>query len=247
MRSSDKSSPASSRAAKATPRPTCSGIGDFRCPTSRWATRCSKNPNGSEWGSVFALPDQEAIARHPNMRHVANARMYSVNPQAASAWKELFDWLSRESGVELDVLDHALPLPLSDLWPRADLACYFMCRFDLALATRPPRPDAGLVPSKAPAPWCPDYLARLVVHGRGVRLSRRTRFAFAGGACIVGGRIGMCRLEGPAVSRRLRCSRHRGLRPDDALGRRGSCGRIRSAYLIAALIACSGLYPVRSC
>ncbi len=39
------------------------------------------------------------------MRHVANARMYSVNPQAASAWKELFAWLSRESGLELDVID----------------------------------------------------------------------------------------------------------------------------------------------
>src|SRR5258708_35769763 len=163
MRSSDRSSPASSRAAKATPRPTCSGIGDFRCPTLRWATRCSKNPNDSEWGSGFALPDQEAIARYPKMRHVANARMYSVNPQAASAWKELFAWLSRESGVELDVVDHAFPLPLSDLWSRADLACAFMCGFPFALTTHPPRPVAAPVPAKAPIPGRSVYAARLLL------------------------------------------------------------------------------------
>ena len=55
------------------------------------------------------------------MRYVANARMYSVNPQAASAWQELFAWLSRESGVQLDVVDQAFPLPLSDLWSRAPI------------------------------------------------------------------------------------------------------------------------------
>src|SRR5260370_12940188 len=152
MRNSDRSSLASSGAAKATPRPTCSGIGDFRCPTSRWATRCSKNPNDSEWGSGFALPDQGAIARYPKVRHVANARMYLVNPQAASAWKELFAWLSRESGVELDVLDHAFPLPLSDLWSRADLACAFLCGFPFALTTPPPLPFPPPVPSNAPLP-----------------------------------------------------------------------------------------------
>jgi ABC-type phosphate/phosphonate transport system substrate-binding protein len=97
------------------------------------------------------------------MRHVANARMYSVNPQAASAWKELFAWLSRESGVELDVLDHAFPLPLSDLWSRADLACAFMCGFPFALATRPPRPVAAPVPAKAPIPGRPVYATRLLV------------------------------------------------------------------------------------
>ncbi|HWN78734.1 MAG TPA: PhnD/SsuA/transferrin family substrate-binding protein, partial [Bradyrhizobium sp.] len=97
------------------------------------------------------------------MRHVANARMYSVNPQAASAWKELFAWLSRESGVELDVVDHAFPLPLSDLWSRADLACAFMCGFPFALTTHPPRPVAAPVPAKAPIPGRSVYATRLLV------------------------------------------------------------------------------------
>jgi len=97
------------------------------------------------------------------MRHVANARMYSVNPQAASAWKELFAWLSRESGVELDVVDHAFPLPLSDLWSRADLACAFMCGFPFALTTHPPQPVAAPVPAKAPIPGRPVYATCLLV------------------------------------------------------------------------------------
>jgi hypothetical protein len=41
--------------------------------------------------------------------------MYSVDPASASAWKELFGWLARESGVELRVIEHAFPLPLAEL------------------------------------------------------------------------------------------------------------------------------------
>jgi hypothetical protein len=70
--------------------------------------------------------------------------MYSVNPAAASAWKELFGWLARESGVDLRVIDHAFPLPLAELWSRTDLACAFVCEFPYARAAHPPR--AGVVP-----------------------------------------------------------------------------------------------------
>ena len=68
------------------------------------------------------------------MSYVANARMYSVNPGAASAWKELFEWLARESGVDLRVIDHTFPAPLADLWSRPDLGCAFMCGFPYMLA-----------------------------------------------------------------------------------------------------------------
>lgn len=97
------------------------------------------------------------------MRYVANARMYSVNPQAAAAWKELFAWLSRESGIELDILDHAFPLPLSDLWSRTDLACAFMCGFPFALAAQRPRPVAAPIPANAPVAGRPVYATRLLV------------------------------------------------------------------------------------
>ena len=99
------------------------------------------------------------------MRYVANARMYSVNPQAAAAWKELFGWLARESGVELDILDHAFPLPLSDLWSRPDLGCAFMCGFPFMLATHRPRPVVAPIPAKAPIAGRPLYATCLVVRG----------------------------------------------------------------------------------
>jgi ABC-type phosphate/phosphonate transport system substrate-binding protein len=97
------------------------------------------------------------------MHYVANARMYSVNPQAAAAWKGMFAWLAHESGVDLDILDHAFPLPLSDLWSRGDLGCAFMCGFPFALALNPPRPVAAPVPANAPIPGQPVYATRLLV------------------------------------------------------------------------------------
>jgi ABC-type phosphate/phosphonate transport system substrate-binding protein len=97
------------------------------------------------------------------MPHVANARMYSVDPEAAVAWKELFAWLTRESGVALDVVDHAFPLRLSELWSRPDLACAFMCGFPFMLAARRPRPVAAPVPAQAPVPGQPVYATYLVV------------------------------------------------------------------------------------
>ena len=97
------------------------------------------------------------------MPYVANARMYSVNPAAAAAWKELFGWLARESRVELRVIDHAFPLPLADLWSRGDLACAFMCGFPYALAAQKPRPVAAPVPVGAPIAGRPVYATRLLV------------------------------------------------------------------------------------
>ncbi|MBL8670191.1 MAG: ABC transporter permease, partial [Alphaproteobacteria bacterium] len=58
---------------------------------------------------------------------IANARMYSVAPGAAAAWKRLFAWLKERSGIDLQVIDHAFPAPLDALWARPDLACTFMC------------------------------------------------------------------------------------------------------------------------
>ena len=97
------------------------------------------------------------------MPYIANARMYSVNAAAASAWKELFGWLARESGVDLIVIDHSFPLPLAELWTRSDLACAFMCGYPFALAALKPRPVAAPVPIGAPIPGRPVYATRLVV------------------------------------------------------------------------------------
>jgi ABC-type phosphate/phosphonate transport system substrate-binding protein len=97
------------------------------------------------------------------MAYAANVRMYSVNPPAAAAWKELFGWLARESGVALQPIDHVFPLPLSELWSRKDLACGFMCGFPYALAARKPQPVAAPIPVGAPIPGKPVYATRLLV------------------------------------------------------------------------------------
>jgi ABC-type phosphate/phosphonate transport system substrate-binding protein len=113
--------------------------------------------------------------------YVANARMYSVNPGAASAWKELFEWLARESNVDLRVIDHKFPAPLSELWSRPDLGCAFMCGFPYKLAGQPPRPVAAPVPLGAPANGAPVYATRLVVRADSAFQSLQDTF---------GGRLG---------------------------------------------------------
>jgi ABC-type phosphate/phosphonate transport system substrate-binding protein len=97
------------------------------------------------------------------MSYVANARMYSVNPGAASAWKELFEWLAGASGVDLRVIDHAFPAPLAELWSRPDLGCAFMCGFPYKLMKHPPRPVAAPVPLDARVLGKPVYATRLIV------------------------------------------------------------------------------------
>jgi ABC-type phosphate/phosphonate transport system substrate-binding protein len=97
------------------------------------------------------------------MPYVANARMYSVDPQAAAAWKALFEWVAHESGVDLRPIDHKFPALLSDLWSRPDLGCAFMCGFPYKLAHDPPRPVAAPIPLNAPVPGRPLYATRLVV------------------------------------------------------------------------------------
>src|ERR1700730_13559957 len=97
------------------------------------------------------------------MPYVANARMYSVTPAAASAWQDLFGWLGREAKVDLRAVNHAFPLPLAELWSRSDLACAFMCGFPYALAGHRPRPVAAPVPVGAPVQGRPVYATYLVV------------------------------------------------------------------------------------
>ena len=97
------------------------------------------------------------------MPAVANARMYSVNPATKAAWSEVFAWLSRESGIALDVVDHPFPNPLSDLWARSDLACGFMCGLPYAMAPRRPLALAAPVTTMSPVPGRPFYATKLVV------------------------------------------------------------------------------------
>ena len=87
---------------------------------------------------------------------IANARMYSVAPAAAAAWRHLFEWVSEESGIPLEIVDHAYPARLDDLWRHEDLAAVFICGLPLAKDRR------ALVPIAAPIPVRPRYKGRPV-------------------------------------------------------------------------------------
>jgi ABC-type phosphate/phosphonate transport system substrate-binding protein len=96
---------------------------------------------------------------------VANARMYAVTPAVRDAWRALFDWVGRYSGISLSYIDHAAPAPLEALWSRGDLAAAFMCGYPFASAA-PPRPL--LVAAPVPSPprydgrpvYCTDFVVR---------------------------------------------------------------------------------------
>jgi ABC-type phosphate/phosphonate transport system substrate-binding protein len=89
--------------------------------------------------------------------------MYSVTPGAERAWKDLFEWLARTSGVDLVSIDHAFPMRLSDLWAREDLAAGFMCGFPFACSEIPPVPVAAPVPDRGPGAGAAAYATHLIV------------------------------------------------------------------------------------
>src|ERR1043166_4840512 len=112
---------------------------------------------------------------------VANARMYAVTPAVAAAWRDLFAWVARTSGVALAYRDHAAPAPLEALWARDDLGAAFMCGFPFASAA--PQPVALVAPVPPPPRYGgrPSYCTDLVV--RADRPFRQLSDTF-------GGRIG---------------------------------------------------------
>ena len=110
-----RSSPASSRDARATTRPSCSG-------TAAFAVRHrARQRHAGEGGAARHRPP---AALRLNMSLVANAR--AVTPAAAAAWRVLFDAVARRSGVPLSYIDHAAPAPLEALWG-ATISVWLSC------------------------------------------------------------------------------------------------------------------------
>lgn len=79
---------------------------------------------------------------------IANARMYSVAPGAAAAWRRLLAAAIANAGLDWSVADHAWPAPIEELWSREDIGCAFMC--GLPFARRRERPT--LIAAPAPSP-----------------------------------------------------------------------------------------------
>jgi ABC-type phosphate/phosphonate transport system substrate-binding protein len=94
---------------------------------------------------------------------IANARMYGVTAPARAAWRDLFDWLARSTGITLEVIDHAYPAPLTELWSRRDLACAFICGFPLCRDFTQLKPVAAPIPASPPSAGRALYATALVV------------------------------------------------------------------------------------
>ena len=78
---------------------------------------------------------------------LANARMYSVTPASAEAWRAVIGWATREAGVPVEFVEHAPPKLLSDLWARDDLGVVQMCGLPASLRRPAPTIIAAPVPS----------------------------------------------------------------------------------------------------
>ena len=78
---------------------------------------------------------------------LANARMYSVTPASAEAWRAVIGWVTREAGVPVEFVDHAPPKLLSELWARNDLGVVQMCGLPASLRTPAPTVLAAPLPS----------------------------------------------------------------------------------------------------
>ncbi|WP_315835535.1 phosphate/phosphite/phosphonate ABC transporter substrate-binding protein [Bradyrhizobium prioriisuperbiae] len=115
------------------------------------------------------------------MRLVVNARMYSATPAVKAAWQALFGWVSANSGIELDYVDHAAPAPLETLWARDDLGAVLMCGFPFASAAERPWLLAAPVPSSARYAARPQYCTDFIVRADGPFVTLQNTF---------GGRIG---------------------------------------------------------
>lgn len=81
---------------------------------------------------------------------IANARMYSVTPQVGALWRRLLEAvLAKVDGAAIEIVDHAPPAPISELWQRPDKVAVFMCGLPQSRAT--PRPALVAAPVPSPA------------------------------------------------------------------------------------------------
>lgn len=94
---------------------------------------------------------------------IANARMYAAGAQAAELWRALLSAVTAQAGLNVEVIEHAPPESLDDLWRRTDMAAVFMCGLPYSCANPKPTLIAAPVPSAAEFAGRPEYWSELVV------------------------------------------------------------------------------------
>lgn len=107
---------------------------------------------------------------------IANARMYSVSPQAAKAWRALLMRVAQRAGVALDYVEHDAPAPIRALWDRGDCACVLMCGYPFAASPVGYRLLAAPVPDLPRYGGLPRYFSEFIVRADTSRTSLAQTF-----------------------------------------------------------------------
>jgi ABC-type phosphate/phosphonate transport system substrate-binding protein len=94
---------------------------------------------------------------------IANARMYSVSPEAAGLWRRLLTAVIEHAGADVELLEHTEPKPINELWQRTDKAAVFMCGLPYSLSEPKPELIAAPVPAPDEFRGQPQYWSELVV------------------------------------------------------------------------------------
>jgi ABC-type phosphate/phosphonate transport system substrate-binding protein len=94
---------------------------------------------------------------------IANARMYSVSPEAAGLWRRLLIAVIQHAGLDIRLLEHTEPAPIDELWQRRDMAAVFMCGLPFSRAHPRPELIAAPVPSPLDFRGLPQYWSAMVV------------------------------------------------------------------------------------
>jgi len=91
--------------------------------------------------------------------------MYNVSPVIRARWDDLLAWAGDQAGVPLEIIGHAAPAPLSELWTRPDMGAVFMCGYPFSRLPEDERPVILAAPV-CKAPWSggrPRYASHIVV------------------------------------------------------------------------------------
>jgi ABC-type phosphate/phosphonate transport system substrate-binding protein len=94
---------------------------------------------------------------------IANARMYSVSPEAAGLWRTLLCAVIEHAGLDIQLLEHTAPAPIHELWQRSDQAAVFMCGLPFSRSVPRPKLIAAPVPSPPDFRGLPQYWSEMVV------------------------------------------------------------------------------------
>jgi ABC-type phosphate/phosphonate transport system substrate-binding protein len=94
---------------------------------------------------------------------IACSRMYNISPKVIEAWETFFLYISAESGVRFEIIEHPFPNPIEDLWKLPNMGCVMMCGFPYARSELRPKLLAAAVPSPSHYEGKSVYYSHLLV------------------------------------------------------------------------------------